>query len=70
MQWLIATLIEPVWRHAVATTPTNPSSLTLAMIGVGTLLLFRLKRRSKSQGLVIGNAVSEPATAEKKRRAA
>jgi len=70
MLWLSATLIEPIWQDAAATTPTNPSSLTLAMIGVGTLLLFRLKRRSKLQGRVIGNEISRPATAAKKRRAA
>ena len=68
MQWLDATLIEPVWQQIAPTAPTNPSSLTLALIGVGTLLFFSGRVRSRCR--LAGNEASTPEVRSEERRAA
>ena len=52
MDWLDSTLVEPALEGVTfsepALEPTNPSSLTLALIGVATIVLFRLVQRLRS----------------------
>ncbi len=68
MQWLDTSLIEPVWQKASNAAPTNPSSLTLALIGAGILLLFGARIRSRQQ--TQRTEATEQSTSIKKRRAA
>ena len=71
MHWFEATFVETIRQGIIAATTTNPSSLTLAMIGVGTLILFyRLNRRSELRSRKLDRSKSKPAKIAKKRRAA
>ena len=53
MEWLETTALQPLLQQAEigleGVLPTNPSSLTLALIGVGTYLLFGWGRRTLLQ---------------------
>jgi len=87
MDWLDGTLVEPALEGLTLTEPalepTNPSSLTLALIGVATIVLFRLVQRIRSapQNAKLGGAAgrthhptalrsAEPSDGDKKRRVA
>lgn len=74
MEWLDATLIEPVWQGVTPSTPpsgpTNPSSLVLALIGVGTLLILGFGRRSRSRRQNTGTTIQPAQTQTDDRRAA
>ena len=46
MPWYELSLAESYWQPIVAATePTNPSSFTLAVVGVGTFLCYRILAR-------------------------
>ena len=53
MDWIDLTTVEPMLQQTTAVTeaaqPTNPSSLTLAVIGLLTYLAFDITRRSISR---------------------
>jgi hypothetical protein len=51
MPWQEISLVEAIGRTLAAVTePTNPSSLVLACVGMGTFLCYRLLARPGHQG--------------------
>ncbi len=46
MPWHEIPLVESIWRQMeVVAQPTNPSSFTLAFVGVGTFLCYQILAR-------------------------
>ena len=70
MPWQDALLMEPVWQQVSATAPTNPSSLTLAAIGIGTLLLFGRRSRRELGDRSSYELVRRSTTSSDEKRAA
>lgn len=74
MEWLGSAAIGPAMEqvHSATTSfvPTNPSSLTLAVIGVSTLVIFEMGRRVLVRRAALGRRGDAARTSEERRRAA
>ncbi len=73
MDWLNAAPLEVAVERAAETlpiAPTNPSSLTLALLGVATLVVFGAGRRALQRRTSTRHAGGDASTQVDDRRAA